>query len=102
LHLDRSRGGFEYVLIVCDHFTKFCQAFATKNKNAKSAADKLYNEFMLYYGFPVRIHHDQGKEFNNRLFTRLELLSGISASNTTPYHPIGDGQAEHMNINKYA
>jgi len=97
LHLDRSRGGFEYVLIVCDHFTKFCQAFATKNKNAKSAADKLYNEFMLYYGFPVRIHHDQGKEFNNRLFTRLELLSGISASNTTPYHPIGDGQAERMN-----
>ena len=97
LHLDRCKGGYEYALVVCDHFTRFTQSYATKNKNSKSAADKLFNEFILQYGFPKRIHHDRGKEFNSNLFKQLHKLSGIKSSNTTPYHPMGDGQVERMN-----
>ena len=64
LHLDRSNGGFEYALI--------------KNKSAILAAEKLFNEFILHFGFPKRIHHDQGREFDNKLFKHLYQLSGIS------------------------
>jgi len=49
------------------------------------------------YGFPKQIHHDQGKEFHNSLFSCLNRLSGIKSSKTTPYHPMGDGQVERMN-----
>ena len=97
IQLDQCKGKFEYVLVVCDHFTRFVQMYATKNKNSKSAANKLFNEFILKYGFPKRIHHDRGREFNSKLFKTLHELSGIKSSNTTPYHPMGDGQVERMN-----
>ena len=97
LHLDKCKGGFEYTLVICDHFTRFTQAYATKNKSSKAAANKLFQEFILQFGFPKRIHHDRGPEFNSHLFKELHRLTGIRSSNTTPYPPMGDGQVERMN-----
>ena len=97
MHLDKAKGGFEYVMIVCDHFTRFTQAYATRSKSSAAAAEKLFHEYILQYGFPKRVHHDRGPEFNSRLFKELHRLTGIKASNTTPYHPMGNGQVERMN-----
>ena len=97
LHLDRAKGGYEYALVVCDHFTHFMQIYASKNKYAMSAAEKMYNDFILKFGFPSRIHHDRRLEFNNTLFKRLHRLAGIENSMTTSYHLMGDGQPERMN-----
>ena len=75
----------------------FTQAYATKKKSAHAAADKIFNEFILRYGFPTRIHHDRGNEWNNNLFGHLHRMANIKASNTTPYHPMGDPVVERYN-----
>ena len=44
-------------------------------------------QLFMRMGLPHVITSDQGKEFNNRLDTRLMRLLGIKRRLTTPYHP---------------
>ena len=91
LHLDTCSGGYQYLLVLTDHFSKFVQVYPATNKSPKTAADRLYNDFML------RILHDQGREFENDLFSQLSKYCGIKRLRTTPYHPQTNGQRERMN-----
>ncbi|XP_041926157.1 uncharacterized protein LOC121689966 [Alosa sapidissima] len=85
------------VLVVTDHFTKLACAYPCPNQSAKSVARVLWNNFFCVYGFPACIHSDQGANFESSLIAELLLLAGVEKSHTTPYHPMGNGQAERMN-----
>ena len=97
LHLDTCARGFQYLLVITDHFTRFTQVYPTRTKEAKTAADKLFNDYILRFGMPGKIIHDQGREFENKLFHQLSRSCNIKRLRTTPSHPQCNGQVERMN-----
>jgi transposase InsO family protein len=97
LTLEMGKGGFQHILLITDHFTKYAVAIPTKNQTARTTADCLFNGFIVHYGFPKRLHSDQGANFQSSIIKELCKLTGMQKSRTTPYHPMGNGVTERMN-----
>ena len=85
------------VLVLTDHFTKRAHAYLCLNQSAKAVAQQLWNKFFCVYGFPERIHSDQGANFESSLIAEMLLVAGVQKSHTTPYHPMGNGAVERFN-----
>ena len=84
------------VLVVVDHFTRFVQAYVTKNHTAYTTAWVLYNNYFSIFGFPQRLMSNQATEFTGDVIAALCKLLRIQKIRTTPYHPQSNGSAKRV------
>ena len=47
-----SGKGYKYILVVCDYFTKYTEAYPLADKTARSVADALMDKWLPTFGFP--------------------------------------------------
>ena len=97
LKLEPSKGKFEDVLVVTDHFTRFAQAYPARNQTARTTAQLFWDKFICNYGFPDKLISDQGRNFESNLIKELCALAHVEKLHTTPYHPQTNGQCERFN-----
>ncbi|XP_043099138.1 uncharacterized protein LOC122347977 [Puntigrus tetrazona] len=90
LSLEADKSGTKDILVITDHFTKFAVAIPTPNQKARTVAKCLWENFMVHYGIPEKLHSDQGPDFESRTIKELCQVAGIHKVRTTPYHPRGN------------
>uniref|UniRef100_A0A3B3H990 Gypsy retrotransposon integrase-like protein 1 n=1 Tax=Oryzias latipes TaxID=8090 RepID=A0A3B3H990_ORYLA len=90
LSLEPDRSNKKDILVITDFFTKYAVAIPTTNQKAKTVAKCLWENFIVHYGFPEKLHSDQGPDFESKTIKELCDVAGIRKIRTTPYHPRGN------------
>ena len=60
-----------YILVAEDYFTKWLEAWAIPNQEAKAVAYKLLNEMFYWFSLQDRLHSDQGRQFESKIIEEL-------------------------------
>lgn len=97
LSLEPDSSGYENILVVTDHFTKYAQAFPTRNQKTSTVAKILWENVFIHYGFCRVLHSDQGRDFEAKLIKELCKMTNIKKTHCSPYHPLGNSQVERFN-----
>lgn len=90
LSVEPDSSNTKDILVITDHFTKYAVAVPTPNQKARTVAKSLWDHFFVHYGFPEKLHSDQGPDFESRTIKELCELIGTQKIRTTPYHPRGN------------
>jgi len=97
----RSKDGYIYILTFVDYFTKFADAFPLRNQEAATVAKVLIDHVFAYFGTPLQILTDRGRNFESDLFAELCCRFEIDHVTTTAYKPSTNGLVErfHCTVN---
>nr|AAU10741.1 putative polyprotein [Oryza sativa Japonica Group] len=92
----RAPGGFEYLYVAVDKFTKWPEAYPVI-KIDKHSALKFIRGITARFGMPNRIITDNGTQFTSELFGDYCEDMGIKLCFASPAHPRSNGQVERAN-----
>jgi transposase InsO family protein len=94
--LSRAPGGFRFLFVGIDTFTKWMEATSVVNIT-QEAAVKFIQSIIYRFGVPQRVLTDNGTQFKGAKFLRCCADFGIHHQPSSAVHPQTNGQVERTN-----
>jgi transposase InsO family protein len=91
-----AQGGYHYLYIAIDKFTKWAEVKLVRTIPARSAV-KFIRGMLCRFSVPNCIITDNGSQFTSGLFREYCASIGIKICFAFIAHPRSNGQAEHAN-----
>lgn len=85
--LPRSKGGFTYLLVVVDSFSKYVHIHPARLANAKCVMKFLEQTIFLTFGVPDRVVSDNGSQFVSREYKSFLEKYRVETFYVSRYHP---------------
>ena len=89
--------GYNQVLVMIDHFTKYAEAAPCMTASAEETCDLLINVWIARHGCPITFQSDNGKAFVGDLTKDLMKRSQVAQAHSITYHPQTNGLVERQN-----
>ena len=80
-------SGYNQVLVMIDHFTKYAEAVPCITASAEETCDHLINTWIARHGCPMTFQSDNGTAFVSELTKELMRRSQVAQAHSTTYHP---------------
>ena len=90
-------NGYNQVLVMIDHFTKYAEAVPCITASAEETCDHLINTWIARHGCPMTFQSDNGTAFIGELTKELMRRSQVAQAHSTTYHPQTNGLVERQN-----
>ncbi|XP_070012396.1 uncharacterized protein [Nicotiana sylvestris] len=89
--------GNTYIPVAVDYVSKWVEAVALPNNEARRVVAFLKKSIFTRFGTPRAIISDEGSYFCNKAFDTLLVKYGVNHKVSTPYYPQASGKVEVSN-----
>jgi hypothetical protein len=90
-------SGNRYVLVYCDHLTRWVETIAFRRNDSAVMARVLVERIMCRHGAPVTLLSDRGRPFMSALAREVYRLLRVKKVSTAAYRPQTNGLVERFN-----
>ena len=91
-----SATGYNPVLVMIDHFTKYAEAAPCMTASAEETCNHLVNKWIARNGCHITLHSDNGNVFVGDLTKELMEMLQVLEAHSTNYHPQTNGLVERQ------
>uniref|UniRef100_A0AC34FIH0 Reverse transcriptase n=1 Tax=Panagrolaimus sp. ES5 TaxID=591445 RepID=A0AC34FIH0_9BILA len=95
--MPNTEKGYKNMLVIIDHFTKYASAYPLHTKSAEEVAKVFLEKWCLReQRFPRQVISDMGREFDNKLLSRITELTNIESIFSLGYNSQFNGLSERF------
>uniref|UniRef100_A0A2N9EZU9 RNA-directed DNA polymerase n=1 Tax=Fagus sylvatica TaxID=28930 RepID=A0A2N9EZU9_FAGSY len=96
-HINPASGGYIWILVVTEYFTKWVEAIPLQKATSAAVANFIQEHIITRFGIPYKLITDNGTPFINKDVREVLEHYQVKYRRSTPYYPQGNGQAEATN-----